>query len=361
MRRLLQALRVRPRNPAAITWAVFIVAFASLSALTAWTALRLWWVPSWYLAATAPADIPRVINEYRLALGPVFVGMMQALGGAAILYGLWLNSREHAFTRLQHRAQRLKDATAQLESPHPSTRVAAVHEFEAIASESSADVPRIIETLRPYIRDRAAPPDPDQPERPRQLPDDVLPAISVLTRLSNAEPAAERLTAAIRLDLRGADLRHLPLGDWIHQARLEGANLSGHRFSWPSFRRFSVGRAVMREVVFDSQVWHPKLTLPAADPFEGFGSSDLTGARFTNCAINDLNFKTARLDGATFENCHITSCDFTDASMVNVRFRKGSFDAFNVKNADMEGTTFEGTAVRYPERFAACDRRPAGE
>ena len=297
----------------------------------------------------------------RLALGPVFVGMMQALGGAAILYGLWLNSREHAFTRLQHRAQRLKDATAQLESPHPSTRIAAVHEFEAIASESSADVPRIIETLRPYIRDRAAPPDPHQPEGTRHLPDDVLPAIGVLTRLSNAEPAAERLTAPIRLDLRGADLRNVPLSDWIHQARLEGADLSGHRFSHPSFSRFSAGRAVLRDVIFESQVWHPKYQgLRGEDPLADFGSSDLTGARFTGCAINDLNFQNARLDGATFEKCYITGCDFTRASMLNVRFRGGGFDALSVAGANMEGTTFDGTSVRQPARFAACERRPAG-
>ena len=135
----------------------------SLALVTVVIGVRLWWIPEWQLrSASTPSYLVRLINDYRLAVGPLFVGMLQGLGGAAILYGLWLNVREHAFARVQHRAQRLKDATAQLESAHGSTRVAAVHVIasdrrfgrascEGMKPRTAGKVPGSIGVLLPIV------------------------------------------------------------------------------------------------------------------------------------------------------------------------------------------------------------------
>jgi uncharacterized protein YjbI with pentapeptide repeats len=338
--------------------ALLLPSFLVLLALTAGVGFRLWSVPGWYLSGIS--DRARAINEYRTALGPIFIGMMQALGGAAILYGLWLNSREHAFTRLQHLAQRLKDATVQLESDHASTRVAAVHELEEIATTNEPKLPRILETLRLHIRNRAAPLDPAAPVRDRLLPDDVLTALAAVTRLQALTSGDEGASSArFHLDLRGADLRGMPIGNWIRDARLDEANLSGVHFS--GHLLIAAPWALFRGAVFKSVTWYPN---PEGG---GLMGADFSGARFDSSILTSgepalANLKGAVFDGATFNETVLGQCDLTAASIRNARFANRSAFQYNIlAAAKMDGTTFSDSHVhpwQLPE-FKKARTQPA--
>jgi hypothetical protein len=332
--------------------------FAALVAVTTFVGVRLWALPNWYLAGAL--DTALATNEYRAALGPIFAGLLQGLGGAAIFYGLWLNYREQSFTRMQHLSQRLKDAIVQLESDHPSTRIAALRELEEIAKTDESRLGTIVEALRLHVRNRAAPADYAAPVRGRLLPDDVLTAIGVVTRLQALKTSgAESVGVRFRLDLRGADLRGLPLGDWIHDARLDDVNLDAAHFSGQL--RIAAPRGSFRGALFSGVTWYPNVD------GGGVAGADFSGARFegslvTSPGATPANLRGVVLDSASFDGTLLSRCDLTGAFMRNCRFENGSaFDYNLLENAQMDGTTFTNSRV-HPwqlQEFVKARSQPA--
>ncbi len=335
----------RTRRSAA--WVLFISLFVWLLILTVLTGIRLWHVPVWYLSAASDRNV--AINEYRRSVGPIFVGMLQALGGGAILYGLWMNSRQYAFTQVQYLAQRLKDATTQLESDHAPTRYSAIHELEGIARANDEHRARIVETLRLHVRNRAAPSS-DPPLRGRRLPDDVLTAIAVVTRLDVEE---HRSSARFNLDLRGADLSRVELGDWINDARLDGANLSRKVFS--GYMRIAAPGAVFHDAIFRGVTWFPN------HGGGGLAGADFTGARFetsvlTSSSLDPVNLRGAVLDRVVFDHGAVSRCDLNDASIRNSKFENVTVFEYNLlAGASLDGTTLQGSHV-HPWQLAEFEK-----
>ncbi len=320
--RFLAGLKARRLN---FAWAALITAFCLLGVCAALVGFHLWRIPEWYLRETSTtADVAGAINRYRAALAPVLVGLLQAVGGAAILYGLWLTSREQRQVRSRHVLQRMHEAIANLDSDRPATRLAAAYELETIAIELPSVAGRIIESLSVSIQHRTMPAEGADPETPRTLGHDALTAIVVVDRLM----AARGGTATVRIpwDLRGADLRALRSAGIIRSARLDGADLSGLHFTgWGG--PVSARRAKLRGATFTGVTWYgsvapngPRVPHPDVDVAE----ADLTGAVFDSCAVVWVGMNRAKLDGARFRHSLLSDCDLSDASMRGVVFEQQS-------------------------------------
>ena len=92
---------IHRRRIAAISRWVGGIAALGLVVLLSVAGVRLVWPPAWYLAQhPGPASV--AINDYRLATGPVFVGLIQLLGGAIVVLGLWFSWLQIKLSREQH-------------------------------------------------------------------------------------------------------------------------------------------------------------------------------------------------------------------------------------------------------------------
>jgi uncharacterized protein YjbI with pentapeptide repeats len=331
-------------------WTISLVALLALGVLTVAVAFRLVWTPAWQLAgAESMVEIAQRVNDYRLALGPIFVGMLQGLAGGAILYGFWLNVREHEFSRLQNRQQRLKDAVLQLESERGATRLAALLELESVAIEDPRQLERIIDVVEVHLQTAVRPSDDlywSSPAPLRTLESDVVGAFRILGRLGQGR--ARPVT--LRLDLSHVDFTGVSLDG----LRFDGSDFSGSVFIGGRFP--TAPRGKFRRARFEG------VSLMGRGP--GYGERDLdhadfTDAEFHTCTIILASLRFAVFDGALFTAKTSLDGDLTCASLRNARFVDAHFHGRQMREAELDGATFVQSQLMYGVSFEQCKSQPA--
>lgn len=326
-------------------WLTAVVAgvaclFTALAVVTMWTGVRLWRVPGWVVERGDPVT---AINAYRSAVGPIFAGLLQALGGTAVLLGLMLHWKQLRFQQLEHVRNRLSEATRQLESAHESTRLSAVHALEDIVFEHPPYAPRISQVVELHVRNRLALAPASNRADGRRISEDLVFALGLVDRLSSAEGRRPRPG----LDLRGVDLRGLTIGRWINNAKLDSADLSGVTIrNW--FKAESAVGASFRGVQFVG------VTIQGnAGPMGGgavpmdYDKADFTGARFkAGSSLLNASLREAIFDDVVFEtHCALSDCDLRGALMRRVQFHAVAyFSQCRLAGADLTGTTIDPTA-----------------
>ena len=117
--------------------------------------------------------------------------------------------------------------------------------------------------------------------------------------------------------------------------------------AWFELVDFSAGRirSVYRSVFTDCK-------------FQGTQIEQLvSGVRFKNCVIRDVDFRWCRIRDVIFEECVIENCNFFEASLRNVKFPKSTFrglgfDRSKIVNVDMSGLL--SLEVGDPNTLAGC-------
>jgi hypothetical protein len=204
------------------SWTAPLVLIAAIVAVAGLGALVLWVLPSaltrhpsWGMSS---ADRLKATNDARgpLVAFVVFVGAVGTLLFTGLTYRL---GREGQVT------ERYSRAVSQVGDPSMSVRVGAMYSLERIGRSSKVDRTSIIFLLGAFIREHSL-----RHRDPGKGPDeDVLAAIRVASRLL---PATN-----VRLNLTGADLRHVDLSRFdagkliLTDARLDHSTPPRHEAS----------------------------------------------------------------------------------------------------------------------------------
>lgn len=188
----------------------------------------IWKVPQWQAASweglMEPKDLAKLQNDARTTL-------VQALGGAVLLIGLYFTLRNLQLTQDRQITERYTRAVEQLGNDKLEVRLGAIYALERIARDSERDHWPIMEILTACVRENA----PWKGEQPSQevvlpkLATDIQAILTVLGRRTRIYRKGEEYPLNLTgTDLRGADLSRAHLeGALFIGAHLEKANLSG--------------------------------------------------------------------------------------------------------------------------------------
>jgi hypothetical protein len=197
--------------------------------------------------------------------------IVQGLGGAIVLLGLYYSARTFGLSRQGHITDRFTKAVEQLgkvdgTNPNIEVRLGAIYALERIAIDSPRDHWTIMEILTAYVR-RNAPLDLDRPytegEEPRT---DIQAIITVLGRRKTG-PTRERPDEVLDLS----------------NSRLCGANLSGLNLQGATLAEANLQRTSL----VNTNLQGAHLT-----------AANLQGAFMLSTNLQDANLKATNLQGA---------------------------------------------------------------
>jgi hypothetical protein len=188
----------------------------------------IWKVPQWQAAGwqgLEAKDLAKLQNDARTTL-------VQALGGAFLLIGLYLTFRNLQLTQDKQITEHYTRAVEQLGSDKLAVRLGAIYALERIARDSERDHWPIMEILTAYVRERApigADLPPEEKHQPNDTPPphlkpaiDIQAVLTVLGRRTRTYGKGENQPLDLaRTNLQGADL----WGAHLEGAILVGANL----------------------------------------------------------------------------------------------------------------------------------------
>lgn len=260
-------------------------------------------VPQWQAASweglMEPKDLAKLQNDARTTL-------VQALGGAVLLIGLYFTLRNLQLTQDRQITERYTRAVEQLGNDKLEVRLGAIYALERIARDSERDHWPIMEILTACVRENA----PWKGEQPSQevvlpkLATDIQAILTVLGRRTRIYRKGEEYPLNLTgTDLRGADLSRAHLeGALFIGAHLEKANLSGAHLE----------DAALREAHLE------KATLLVAD-------------------LNKAGLVNAHLEGA-----FVGGTNLKEATLVGTHLQGAQFVAANLEGADLAGAYLEG-------------------
>ncbi|WP_280840356.1 pentapeptide repeat-containing protein [Micromonospora sp. A200] len=250
--------------------------------------------------------------------------IVQLIGGAALLVGIYFTARNFRLTREGHITDRLTKAVEQLGHASIDVRLGGIFALERIARDSGSDRETVLEVLTAYVKQRTRLQDPDSheafPNTPSAEPvtQDVQAALSVLGR--RPRPAEDKR----RLDLYVCGLNHAKLtssnfeGAMFYYSRLDYISLSsakldgaGLSFCTAKVAAFSYSSARYADFV------HSKFVT------SWFMGADLTGADFTGCDLSGSDFgrRYAEDGDPPGPPALLANADFTDATLTDTDFR----------------------------------------
>ena len=241
-------------------------------------------VPGWERAInTLPEMKDRIAAQ-----NAVLQTMLQFVGGAVVLTGLYFTSRTLYVSQQGQITGRFNDAIEHLGGTSLAVRLGGIYALARIAADSARDAATIVEIFSAYLRDATA----KTPAGP--VPEAGNPAAdvrAVLMLLGTAEWAK-----VATIDLRGCrfaglmtnalDLRGALLDDTVfYECRMPGSAFDG-------------------------------ATMVAAD----FGEAYLRDCSFRGCDAMVTNFAGATLRHADFSGANVFGAKFNQASLIGTSF-----------------------------------------
>jgi hypothetical protein len=222
------------RNLRAIPWQIlayqhwkFVLGIVAVILLAMIIKVPQWQAASWRgQPGVELKDLPKLENDARTTL-------IQGLGGAVLLIGLYLTLRNLQVTQDKQITEHYTRAVEQLGSAKLEVRLGAIYALERIARDSERDHWPIMEILTAYVQRRVSigvKPPPQEKTQPHKTPPttrrsppkpaaDIQAVLTVIGRRARTYDKGEDQ----RLDLSDTNLRWARLAD----AHLEGAYLVG--------------------------------------------------------------------------------------------------------------------------------------
>jgi uncharacterized protein YjbI with pentapeptide repeats len=295
--------------------------------------------PSWKRELTQK-ESHELRNSFRQTL-------VQALGGAALLLGLYFTARTLRISqetlRVTQEGQITERFTQAIEHlgdhDHLMIRLGGIYALARIARDSDRDHWPIMEVLTAYVRANAPWP-PKQAQQPadgpglegqspeihthapstaedlmrQRTPIDIQAILTIIgqpTRSSNREEMN-------RLDLRNTDLRFADL----HEAHLEGADLMGAHLEGASLRNAHLEGAFL----YNAHLEGANLI-----------GAHLERAYLSNARLEEGDLSDAHLEGASLRNAHLEG-----ASLHNAHLKWENLLVADLLAADLRGAHLEG-------------------
>lgn len=274
--------------------------------------LALWILPGRLAKAHDISEVERLAAE-----NAVRGTLLQAIGGAFLLGGLYVTWRTFDLNRQGHVTDRFTKAIDQLGSDRPDVQLGGIYALERIARDSEPDHSPIVEVLTAFVR-LHAPWSAVGPQvgastaggKLRPAPQ-VQAALTVLGRrhVHQDEPGLKlRLSG---LDLRGVSLR----GGHFEQARLRGTHLEGAYLEGAQLQGAKLRGAQLQNADFESDP-DPDLTLPAAN-LEGASleGANLSGAKMRGANLSGANMRSVILSGAEIEGANLSRIAYDETTV----------------------------------------------
>ena len=285
----------------------------------------VWRVPQWQVQHSLDTAL-QANRAKQLELEDNFrKTIMQGLGGAVVLLGLYYSARTFGLSRQGHITDRFTKAVDQLgkvdgNNPNIEVRLGVIYALERIAIDSPRDHWTIMEILTAYVRQNApVDPDPDTDtdrsytagEKPRT---DIQAILTVLRRRKTG-PSREHLglyldlsgsrlcgATLTRINLQGADLTKANLHDaFLNRANLQDANLMDANMLGAYLTGANLQRAYL--------------------PYANLLGADLSGADLQGADLTQAKLAHADLTGANLQDVNLLGANLPGADLSGIEGR----------------------------------------
>jgi hypothetical protein len=308
----------------------------------------IWKVPQWQAAEwqgqMEPKDLAKLQNDARTTL-------VQALGGAVLLIGLYFTLKNLQLTQDRQITERYTRAVEQLGSDKLELRLGAIYALERIARDSEPDHWPIMEILTAYVRERAPWKEPEQrskeeisPSEMQQMQDhqsrpklatDIQAVLTVIGRRTRTHEKGEDQ----RLDLSHTNLRGASLTD----AQLQGAILDDAQLQ---------GAGLYRAQLQGASLYHAQLQ------GAGFYRAQLQGASLYRAQLQEASFLGAQLQRANLRDVQLQEADLFDAQLQGANLWNAQLQGADLMFAQLAGArnlTIEQLSTVYTLYGAVLD------
>jgi hypothetical protein len=289
-------LSVRVRKPALITLATVATLWLVLLApkllipMPSAASIR---------AVTDPVKRQQLIDERLVLQNDVRTTLLQGIGGAVLLLGVYLTFRQYQLSHEGQITDRFTHAVDQLGSDKLAVRVGGISALGRIARDSARDHEPVMETLSAFVREQSnelrsagelAPTD-----MPKRLRGDLQAAATIL----GYRPENRRSEESRRINLRDSSLARVHL----QKAHYEGIALTNADFRRGQLTGIYLTHALLRGARFG------KAMLEEAHLTGAF----LVGADLRYARLGEADFEGAWLFGANFEGTRLDYARLTGA------------------------------------------------
>jgi len=306
-------------------------------------------------------------KDYLELKGGIRNGLAQAIGGAAILLGLFFswrnirateknleishetNARNLAIAQEGQITERFTRAIDQLGSDKLQVRLGGIYALERIARDSRQDHWPVMEILTAFVRDDSVVKS-DSDNKPRRTPTADIEA--VLTVLSRRNLEHENNTDQ-RIDLRGANLRSaILIGCHLEKSILWEADLTDANLRAIHLESAGLHKACLNSAALISAHMQ-RATLGEVDMENAACSgANLEGAQLSGANLHAATLYDANLSGANLFGANLTEAILLNANLSGAILKDAQFAGANLSGADLTGTiglTFEqvNSAVNY--------------
>jgi uncharacterized protein YjbI with pentapeptide repeats len=246
--------------------------------------------------------------------------VIQVIGGAILIAGLYFTARGFRLTREGHITDRYSKAIEQLGNSNADVRIGGIYALERIARDSTADRETIIEVLTTFIREHTSAG--HRTPSDAKVEADVQAAISVIARRPNVEIETRPLdfyhSGLNDANFRSGDFRNA----MFYYSRLDSSHFAGAKLDGAglSFCR-AKGAAFTNSSARGADFVHSKYT-------DGwFLAADLTDTDFYGCDLS----------GSEFERRYAEDGDppLPPAVVTNARFTKAILIRTNLRGVDL--------------------------
>jgi uncharacterized protein YjbI with pentapeptide repeats len=290
-----------------------------VAALLLAAVFAVWFVIEWVPPRLAPGPPSRARS---IELQSIRAALLQALGGLALLGGLYYTARNLRSSREAQITDRYSRAISQLGDENQSIRIGAILALERISRDSPIDYLPVLHLLVSYLREHAS----LRSTSYEGLPADLQAVIAVLARRSH-----------IRLEDLRLDLSHLrlPNADFVF------GNMSHVDFTHSEMPRSFFREANLKEAIFFGTSV-PSSTFVMADMREAFlPQADLSGCFFRGARLDEANFTEANLTQA-----HLDAVYEPDG---RIRLPAPSLEGAGLEDANLTGAVLSGADLRSVE------------
>jgi hypothetical protein len=288
----------------------------------------------------AAADRLNAVNTVRST-------MLQAIGGAVVLFGAYATWRQLRVsqdglnaTREGHVTDRFSRAVEQLGSDRLDVRIGGIHALWRVADHSARDHEAIVSIMAAYLRTHLPwpPQDPGVPAANASV-NSVRP---LETRAADAQTALTCLGVLGQTrspgwvnvsytDLRRADCDGL----WLNGVNLDGACLEAASVYQVNLSRTSLIAANLRHAELGTSVLHQARCIEA----------DLRGARLVSADLREANLRKARATGAGFVRADLRSADLRGCDLGGADLRQARLEGALASDLTVWPTGFDATTA----------------
>lgn len=293
-----------------------------------------------------PAERTRLVDERLKLQNDIRSALLQTVGGAAVIAGVFFTWQQLQTDRDQlHQqlivtqqgqvAERFTRAIDQLGSSKLDVQLGGIYGLKQIARQAANDPQvasyrlQVYEVLTAYIRRHAAgidaAPQLNEPDELQQRVPGVQVALTVLARrtTSSSDPV---------LDLHGADLRRADALGF----RLEGVNLRDARLEGAS-----LGRAHLEEARLDGAILDDANLNHIHLEKAGLFDASLRGTLLVDAHLEGAYLVGAFLEGAIFEDAHLQDASFLQADLKDANFERANLEGAEFLDANLEGANLK--------------------